>query len=85
MFNEPKKLEISVEVARRLPTVNCEVVAIKPVPAEFEARIEFAAKAAELVQPMATVHGSALTPSVPFEPEVLTKPLVVKLDKVAMF
>ena len=50
----PKKKEDEVDVEIKLPTVNCDVVAIRVVPRESETKIEFSAKAKEFVPPLAT-------------------------------
>ena len=54
MPREPRKNESEVVVEMREPTVNCEVVAIKVVPAELDVMIEFPAKEVALVPPLET-------------------------------
>ena len=55
MPREPRKKESLVVVEIKEPTVNCDVVAMSVVPAEFDVMIELAANAVALVPPNATV------------------------------
>ena len=50
----PRNVENDVVVESKLPTVNCDVVAISVVPAESETMMEFGANDVALVPPLDT-------------------------------
>ena len=52
MFNNPAKEDVLVDVERSDPTVNCDVVATRAEPSEFEVMMELAAKAVLPVPPL---------------------------------
>lgn len=74
-FRPPINVERLVEVESREPTVNCEVVAIKVVPAASDVMTDPAAKAVAFVPPFATAI------LVPFHvPVVMTPVLAVTIN-----
>ncbi len=63
----PKKYEVAVVVAIKLPTVNWVPVAMRAVPFEFETTIEFGEKLVEPVPPDAIVlENEPLPTQLPF-------------------
>ena len=66
MPRDPRKYELVVVVAIKFPTVSCEVVAVKAVPAALETMIEFGEKEVAPVPPFPKARvpeTSAMLPS----------------------